>query len=284
MSLVWINGTLIDKADARVSPFDHGFLYGDGAWAHFRAFNGKLFRPESQLGMLYHTLSHQLGIEISLTWDQLKSAIETTLHANNRTEGYIRVLVTRGPGTLGPDPRKLDPQIIILAEEYHPFPIELYEYGLHAAIASNVFDPANIYYGSTLGALYLVLAKQAALRSGCLEAVILHRDQAVRGIEGFLFLVRGGKIHQLSVGYDVLPEVVLELADAQGIPVERDLGISLTMNKLHDLIGSEEIFLAGTTCGVIAIISIDKKPIGSGTEGPVTRQIREAYRRLTRGE
>src|SRR5215475_11525127 len=100
MSLLWINGTLIDKADARVSPFDHGFLYGDGVWEHLRVFGGKLFRPEETVSSLY-TWAHNLGIDIPLSQIDLITAIEATLCANNRTEGYIRVIVTRGVGTIG---------------------------------------------------------------------------------------------------------------------------------------------------------------------------------------
>src|SRR5262245_44464474 len=130
MSLVWINGQLIDKADARVSPFDHGFLYGDGVWEHLRAFGGKPFRPADQLRHLF-VAATLLGIDIPLSLDELIAAVEVTLKANSRSEGYVRVIVTRGPGTIGPDPRKIDPQVLITAEEYLPFPTELYEHGLH---------------------------------------------------------------------------------------------------------------------------------------------------------
>src|SRR5436190_15560093 len=101
MSLLWVNGQLIDKADARVSPFDHGFLYGDGVWEHFRVFGGKLFRPDSHVRHLFTSLV-SAAIDIGLSQAEFIGAIEATLRANNRTEGYVRVVVTRGPGTLGP--------------------------------------------------------------------------------------------------------------------------------------------------------------------------------------
>src|SRR4029079_11832440 len=101
MSLVWINGQLVDKSEAKISVFDHGLLYGDGAWAHFRAFNGTLFRPNWELGKLYSSLNGlSLHIQMPLSQEDLVSAIEGTLHANKRKDGYIRVIVTRGSGTL----------------------------------------------------------------------------------------------------------------------------------------------------------------------------------------
>src|SRR5262245_4751792 len=120
MSLVWINGRLVDKADARVSPFDHGFLYGDGVWEPLRAFGGKLFRPDDHMRLLSHA-AKSLSIDLPMPVDAIVAAIHETLIANQRTDGYIRVIVTRGPGTLGPDPRKIEPQVIVIAEEYQPF-------------------------------------------------------------------------------------------------------------------------------------------------------------------
>jgi branched-chain amino acid aminotransferase len=283
MSLVWINGQLIDKSDAKISVFDHGFLYGDGAWAQLRAFNGKVFRPETALGFLYQSLSRHLGIQLSQRWDQLLDAIEQTLRANHRTEGYIRVLVTRGVGTLGPDPRKLDPQVIIITEEYQPFPLELYDHGLHATIDQSFFDPGDLFASNLLSPRYLVQAKQTALRAGCLEAVLLIRDQAIRAIEGALFFVRSGELHQLSGVYDVLPGVVIELARQLAIPFEINLGVTVCSSKFDEFRASDEIFIAGTACGIIGIISIGGKPIGTGREGPITKRIREAYHKLTRG-
>src|SRR5687767_13493446 len=110
MSLLWINGALVDKADARVSPFDHGFLFGDGVWEPLRVFGGELFRPVEHVAELFRSAS-VLGLDIPMSPSELIEAIAATVRANDRTEGYIRAIVTRGAGTLGPDPRKLDPQV-----------------------------------------------------------------------------------------------------------------------------------------------------------------------------
>src|SRR3954449_10787958 len=101
MSQIWLNGTLADKADARVSPFDHGFLYGDGVWEHLRLFNGKPFGALHHLNDLFATAA-VVGIDVPLSHDELLAAIDATAKANNRTKGYVRVIVARGPGTIGP--------------------------------------------------------------------------------------------------------------------------------------------------------------------------------------
>src|SRR3954464_7534207 len=101
MSLLWINGQLVDKADARVSPFDHGFLYGDGVWEHLRVFGGQPFRPDEHVRQLFDAAA-ALAIDIPLSQAELIAAIAATIRANNRTEGYVRIIVTRGPGTIGP--------------------------------------------------------------------------------------------------------------------------------------------------------------------------------------
>jgi branched-chain amino acid aminotransferase len=263
MSLLWINGELVDKAAARVSPFDHGFLYGDGVWEAIRVADGKPFRAADHLGELFAAAA-AFAIDIPLSPAEMLAAIETTIRANNRVDGYVRVIITRGPGTLGPDPRKLDPQIIIIAEEYQPFPRELYDYGLHAIVAPVRMDldnPADRY--RVLGNPKIVLAKRAALDAGCLEAIFLDRDVCVAGAtEGDVFCLRSG----IVVGPPV--KWIRELCEELGI------GFEPRPATLEELLRSDEAFLAGTACGIIAIVKVDGHFIGSGTEGPITRRLR----------
>jgi branched-chain amino acid aminotransferase len=280
MSLVWVNGTLADKLDAKVSPFDHGLLYGDGVWEHLRVFGGKLFRTAEHLNLLF-AAAEALAIAVPHSREELTAAIEATLKANHRTEGYVRVIVTRGPGTIGPDPRKIHPQVVVIAEEYQPFPQELYGHGLHAVVFPTPLDtehPANRY--RTLGRPHLVLAKQHALRHGCLEAILVNRaGDAVGTTEGFLFAVKDGAV-VVAGGQptDVAGFAVATLAGQGGLVVaEYNL-------KPADLLTAEEVFIAGTACGVIGLVRIDGQDNGKGTEGPVTRRLREEYKRITAGE
>lgn len=279
MSRLWVNGRLIDKADARVSPFDHGFLYGDGVWEPLRVFRGEPFRPTDHVSHLF-TAAAVMGIDIPLSRAELVAAIGAAVKANNRTEGYVRVIVTRGPGTIGPDPRKIDPQVFITAEEYYPFPPELYDHGLHAVTAPVPLAPSNpAEFVRTLGRPHVVLAKVHALGQGCLEAILLDAGGfACATTEGNLFAVRDRMVLGLpSWPVDVTQAVVVELAREAGIPT------GAGEVRGNDLPSLDELFLAGTSCGVIGIVRVDGKDTGSGTEGPVTRAIRERYRVLTRG-
>jgi branched-chain amino acid aminotransferase len=279
MSLVWINGTLVDKADARVSPFDHGFLYGDGVWEPFRVFRGHLFRLTEHLTQLFDAAA-ELRIDIPLTREGLTAAIEATVQANHRIEGYGRVIVTRGPGTIGSDPRKLDPQVFITTEEYQPFPLELYGHGLHVVTAPvRLLGDHPARNRRTLNQLHVVLAKQHALKNGCLEAVLLATDGLVAGCtEGQLALIDGRNVRCPGGGDPVAGGLAAELAREEGLSVVDD---PVTVD---DLLAAQEVFLIGTSCGVIGIVRVDGKEIASGTEGGFTRAIRQRYRVLTRGE
>ncbi|MBX9622784.1 MAG: aminotransferase class IV [Gemmataceae bacterium] len=278
MSLVWVNGELVDKAAARVSPFDHGFLYGDGVWEPLRVFGGRLFRPADHLSELFNA-AEMLDISVPHTPAELTAAIEATVRANHRTDGYIRVIVSRGPGTIGPDPRKIDPQVFIIAEEYQPFPAELYGHGLHAVVAPSqlhIFNPSHM--GRTLNQLHVVRAKQHALQSGCLEAVFYYTDNGVAGCtEGQLLIVRDRKVRWLYGGDYVAGDTAAGLASGLGYETTRDFA------RPEDLLSADEVLLAGTSCGVIGIARLEGRDIGTGTEGPVTRAVREAYHKLTRG-
>jgi len=281
MSLLWINGRLVDKSQASISPFDHGFLYGDGVWEPLRVFGGKLFRPDDHMRLLSHA-AKDLGIDLPMPVDAIVAAIHETLNASQRTDGYIRVIVTRGPGTLGPDPRKIEPQVIIIAEEYLPFPVELYDHGLHVVTAKHSVDPSRpIFRRRTLGRTDWVQAKRHALSRGCLEAVMTDGYGWLMGCtEGGIGFVSDGLLR----GVDCSP---LDVVATNGLgKLARELGQEefwMEPSQVHQLVAADEVFLAGTSCGVIGIVKIDEQTIGEGKEGPITRQLRERYRAVTRG-
>jgi branched-chain amino acid aminotransferase len=278
MSLVWINGTLADKLDARVSPFDHGFLYGDGVWEHLRLFRGAPLNADAHLATLASAAA-AVGIDIPLSRAELRAALDATAKANNRTEGYARVIVTRGPGTIGPDPRKIEPQVIVTAEEYQPFPQELYGHGVHAVVAPLKLDPENpAHKWRTLNQLHVVHAKRFALQSGCLEALFQNRACAlVGGTEGVLFAVRGGDlvVAESHLWDDTATFATEALAHALAV-VEAPL-------PLAEVLKADEAFVAGTACGIIGIVRVNGANIGTGTEGAHTRAAREHYLRAARG-
>src|SRR4051794_6860479 len=167
MNLVWIDGRLVDKNDARVSVFDHGFLYGDGAWEGLRAYAGTPFRLRDHLANLACS-ADAIGLRVPLSADDLAAAVTQTLRANNRVDGYVRVIVTRGAGTLGLDPRKCEPTVIVITEEIGLSPRELADHGLDVAVLD---APRPHPPGTLLSRAGFVAAKAAALRAGCFEAL-----------------------------------------------------------------------------------------------------------------
>jgi branched-chain amino acid aminotransferase len=280
MSRVWLNGTLADKTEPRLNVFDHGFLYGDGVWEHFRLYHGKPAHAEHHFRILA-TAANALRIDIPLSQEQLLAAIEHTANANNRTEGYVRVIVSRGPGTIGADPRKIEPQVIVIAEEYQPFPHELYGHGLHAVFAPQPLredNPAHRY--RTLNQLHAVHAKQFALSHGCFEAIYQTPDgDCVGTTEGTLFVVKDRSlIVPAGQPEDVTAFAVSTVAANSGMAVAEH-----AVNRA-ELLAASEVFVAGTACGIIGLVRIAGQEIGSGTEGPTTATLRTAYNQHVRSE
>ena len=238
-----------------------------------RLWLASLFQATGHLHNLFQAVRIQ-GIDIPLSRDDLHAAIEATLRANDRSDGYVRVIVSRGPGTLGPDPRKIDPQIIILAEEYHPFPLELYAHGLHAVTFAVPHGVVRL-----LGQPHLVQAKRHAIEHGCLEAILADSAGHLTGTtEGMLFLVKDGAV---VVAGGHMPEATGYAVAT--MTAESGLVVAEHTVSQSDLASAEEAFLAGTSCGVMGIVKVDEHIIGSGTEGPITRQLRERFLAVTRG-
>jgi branched-chain amino acid aminotransferase len=266
MPRAWIDGALPDKLDARVGVYDHGFLFGDGVAEGMRAHGGRVFRLADHLARLRASADF-LSLKVPLSDAQLTAAIAETLRANNRSDGYVRVMVTRGPGTLGLDPRKCEPTVVVVAEDVMDYPRELYDAGLDVVTTPAV----GFVHGVTLLARPAdVLAKASALKAGCLDALLLdHTGHVVGSTDGTVFAVRGGDLFT-HPGTHVARAVVLELAG--GPAHEGPLSVA----------AADEVFLASTAAEVIAVARIDGAPVGAGGEGPVTRRLRGLYRDAAR--
>ena len=273
---VWIDGTLVGKNDAKVSVFDHGLLFGDGVWVGTRIYGGKAFRLAEYLKELGHAAA-AYSLPLPLSADELAKAVEVTIRANNRTEGYVRLTVTRGVGTLGLDPRKCTASVVVIADDVVPYPREVCDAGLDvAAVYGPVPSPPQL-----LSQNVAVYAKTEALRAGCLEAVLLDPDGGViRTTDGEVFLVAGGRLRRTTrctgARDRVLSDAVWEVAEQAGVPTDAGL---LTRD---DLTAADEVFVASAAAEVVAVRSIDGATVGDGTPGPVTRVLREAYRRAVR--
>jgi branched-chain amino acid aminotransferase len=280
---VYINGKLFDKADAKISVYDHCVLYGDGVFEGIRLYDGKIFRLREHVERLFESARH-IKLEIPLTREQMAEAISSTVKANNKVNGYIRPLVTRGAGYLGLDPRKTsDPQVIIIVDDISLYPAEVYESGMKLATVSTIRNHPNALNPRIKSCNYLnnILAKIEAVQAGCLEALMLNHKGEIAECSGDnIFLVKRGVLRTPSIDAGILEGVtrnaVIELAKAAQVPVQE---LALTR---HDVYSADECFLTGTAAEVIPVVECDGRPIGNGKPGPVTRQLRERFHQLVR--
>lgn len=280
---IYINGKLYDKPDAKISVYDHALLYGDGVFEGIRIYEGKIFRLKEHVDRLYDS-ARAIKLEIPLTRSQMMEAIQSTVDANNKRNGYIRPLVTRGAGTLGLDPRKTsDPQVIVIVDDISMYPPELYETGMEIATVATIRNhPAALNPRvKSLNYLNNILAKFEAIQSGCLECLMLnHKGEIAEGSGDNIFLVKGGALRTPSLDSGILDGItrrtVVELARTANIFVEE---LALTR---YDVFTADECFLTGTAAEVIPVTKCDGRPIGTGKPGPITRQLREAYQKLVK--
>jgi branched-chain amino acid aminotransferase len=284
MSLkVYINGKLYDKADAKISVYDHGLLYGDGIFEGIRVYDGKVFRLRQHVDRLYDS-AQGIKLVIPMSREQMAEAITSTVKANDKRNGYIRAIVTRGAGTLGLDPRKTtDPQVIIIVDDISLYPAELYENGMEIVTVSTIRNHPNALSPRIKSLNYLnnIMAKMEAIQAGCLEALMLNHEGQVAECTGDnIFIVKRGVLKTPPTDAGILEGVtrntVMELARAANIPVEES---SLTRLDVHT---SDECFLTGTAAEVIPVVKCDGRQIGSGKPGPITKQLRERFHQIIR--
>src|SRR5713101_1326604 len=226
MAAIYINGKIVDKADAKISVFDHGFLYGDGVFEGIRVYAGKVFKHREHIDRLYES-ARAILLDIPMTRDQMMAAVDQTVKAAAKKEGYIRLVVSRGPGALGIDPRKCEPQIIIILDDVSLYPAELYETGLEIITASTIRNHPNALNPRIKSLNYLnnILAKIESVQAGCLEALMLNHKGEVAECSGDnIFVVKQGVLKTPPLEAGILGGVtrgaVIELARGADIPVE----------------------------------------------------------------
>lgn len=274
---VWINGQFFDKHDAKVSVYDHGLLYGDGVFEGIRVYSGKVFKHREHIDRLYDS-AKSIALKIPMSPEEMMNAVEAAVRENKKVDGYIRLVITRGPGSLGLDPRKCEPNVIIIVDDIALYPKELYENGLEIITASTIRNHPNAINPRIKSLNYLnnIMAKIEAIRAGCLEAIMLnHKGEIAECTADNLFLVKQGVLRTPPLDAGALEGItrnlVLELARKAGIPV---LETPLTR---HDVYIADEMFLTGTGAEVIAVTKVDDRTIGTGKQGPITRKLREAF-------
>ncbi|MCS7130704.1 MAG: branched-chain-amino-acid transaminase [Archaeoglobaceae archaeon] len=282
--LIYLDGKFVPESEAKISVFDHGFLYGDGVFEGIRAYDGKVFRLREHIDRLYDS-AKAINLEIPLSKEEFEKIILETLRRNKLRDAYIRPIVSRGVGDLGLDPRKCKkPTIIVITKPWGKLYGDLYSKGLKAvtvAVRRNSFDalPPNI---KSLNYLNNVLAKIEANVKGGDEAIFLDRNGYVaEGSGDNIFVVKRGKITTpptINNLRGITREVVIEIINRLGIPFcEANLG-------LYDLYTADEVFVTGTAAEVAPIVDIDGRIIGDGKPGKITKRIMEEFEKVTRTE
>ncbi len=280
---IFISGKLYDQADAKISVYDHGLLYGDGVFEGIRSYSGKVFRLDQHLERLWNS-ARAIWLEIPMTREAMARAVRDTLAANNLQDGYIRLVVTRGAGTLGLDPnRTSNPQVIIITDKIAMYPEEHYRNGLEIVTASTIRNnPAALSPRiKSLNYLNNILAKIEGYKAGCIEALMLnHKGEVAECTGDNIFIIRRGEVltppNDAGILEGVTREAVMELARASGREVHE------TPLTRHDLYIADECFLTGTAAEVIPVVKLDGRTIGNGAPGPITRDLIERFHKLTR--
>ena len=279
---VFLNGKFVDAKDAAVSVFDHGVLYGDGVFEGIRSYNRKVFRLTEHLDRLYES-AQSIRLKIPMGKEDFLDKITQTLKINELDDGYVRVVVTRGAGHLGLDPRKCKtPAIFIIAGKISLYPEAFYEKGLAIVVSKikrNHPESLNPKIKS-LNYLNNILAKIDAIDSGAEEAIMLSVDGYVAECTGDnILMVKNGRLitPERSVGAleGITQGVVIKLAEENGIEVEHKKIL------LDEVFSADECFLTGTAAEIIPVVKIDGKNVGNGIPGEVTQKLRRKFRELT---
>ncbi len=280
---IYINGKFFDKADAKISVFDHGLLYGDGIFEGLRIYESRVFRLRRHLDRLYDS-AKAIKLEIPLSFEQMMDAVRSTVEVNQKKNGYIRLVVTRGVGTLGLDPRKAsNPQVIIIVDDISMYPQENYDNGLAIVTASTIRNHPNSLNPRIKSLNYLssILAQIESIEAGCVEALMLnYKGEVAECSADNIFLVKKGVLKtpppEAGILEGITREAVMELARKAGITVQE------TALTRFDVYGADECFLSGTGAEIISVIKVDGRSIGTGKPGPITKQLRERFHQLVR--
>jgi branched-chain amino acid aminotransferase len=279
---IHIDGKFYDEKNAKISVFDHGLLYGDGVFEGIRAYNGRVFRLSEHIDRLFSS-AKALLLAIPISHEEMMKAVVDTCRRNKIRDGYIRLIVTRGIGSLGLNPYTCKrPSVIVIADKIQLYPEELYKRGLDIITVPTVRNLHSALNPAIKSLNYLnnILAKIEALNGGCEEAIMLNSQGFVSECTGDnIFIVKGAQLFTppLSAGalYGITRGVVMELARKNDLTVtEPDL-------TRYDLFNADECFLTGTGAEVIPVVKIDGRVIGRGQPGPVTAKLTEQYHALT---
>jgi branched-chain amino acid aminotransferase len=280
---IYLNGAFVERSQALVSVFDHGLLYGDGVFEGIRSYDGLIFKLHEHIDRLFES-AHTIMLRIPMSKRQLVEVVKQSLRVNRLRDAYIRLVVTRGAGDLGLDPRKCrKPTVFVIADTIQLYPRALYERGLAlitVATQRNVPEALNPQIKS-LNYLNNILAKIEAITAGYEEAIMLSPAGYVTECTGEnIFIVKGKRLltppPYVGVLRGITRQTVMGLAESQGLAVREE------MLTRHDLYNADEVFLTGTAAEIVPVVRIDGRTIGGGRPGAVTKQLQRTFRQATR--
>jgi len=283
---IYINGKFYDKKDAKISVFDHGLLYGDGVFEGIRSYNRLVFKLREHIDRLFES-AHSIMLAIPLTKEQLIKATLLTLKENNLKDAYVRLVVTRGEGDLGLDPRKCKgcATIVIIADKVALYPEKLYKEGLKIVTVPTIRNLPEALNPQIKSLNYLnnILAKIEALNAGCDEAIMLDSLGYVAECTGDnIFIAKQSHLYTppqcMGTLRGITRDTVLEIARKNKIPVHEHV---LTR---HEVYISDECFLTGTAAEIIPVVEVDGRIIGSGKPGKFTLNLTKKFKELTTRE
>lgn len=283
MMKIWFDGKLVNEDEAKVSVFDHGVLYGDGVFEGIRFYSGKIFRLQEHIVRLFNCIRYQM-IDLPWSFEEVCAATEETVAANGLDDGYIRLVVTRGRGDLGLNPRNCPKaSMFIIAQNIALYPKEMYEKGLSLITSSFRRPNPDILCQQVKSLNYLnsISAKLEAVQQGAGEALLLNERGNVAECTGDnIFIVVNGVVATPPLTEGALGGItrhaVMDICAELGIPC-----VEKVMNRF-DIIGADECFLTGTAAEVIAATSLDGRTIGTGSAGPVTKKILARFQQMVR--
>ncbi len=280
---IYLNGKLVNRDEAVVSVFDHGLLYGDGVFEGIRSYDSLVFKLKEHIDRLYRS-AEAIELDIPMTKANMIKAVLETLKANGLKDAYIRLVVTRGPGDLGLDPRKCKvPTVFIITDKISLYPKEFYQNGLAIITAKtrrNLITALNPKIKS-LNYLNNILAKIDAIKAGTEEAIMLTYNDYVAECTGDnIFIISDGRLITPPADVGALEgitrDAVIGLAGKMGI------GFEEKMIKIEDLYAANEVFLTGTAAEIIPVTTIDKRRINGGKPGEVTKRLMEEFKNITK--
>jgi len=278
---IYIDGNYYDKENAKISVFDHGLLYGDGIFEGLRIYNNKVFKLKEHIKRLYMS-AKAINLEIGMTPADMEETVNECVKKNNRENGYIRLLVTRGRGDLGIDPSNCQKaSIIIITADISLYPKEYYEKGIPIITSSTRRMPADCLDPRIKSLNYLnnIMAKLEAKQAGCLEAVMLNKEGFVTECSADnIFIVNKNSIISPKPNYGSLEgitrETVFEIAEFLSIECRED-----TLTK-YDLYNADECFITGSGAEIMPVTCVDSRNIGNGVPGKLTKMLIEEFKNV----